>query len=169
MGDKFHFHSRGDARTNNKWSHAPTGDNLPLNEDTRTQLILQSSALARSVENNSAGNMACHDLEYYKKYVRKTHCSSNRPQTHQEKHVCKRQGPGPKRNKYIAHRAPTGSRSRQETDLGQRVGQVASYHRGLVHVTNHVQVEKVPPWGYLQKRPVLWVGARVSRGCLCPR
>ena len=51
--------------------------------------------------------------------------------------------------------APTSRRSRQPTDLGQRVGHVAAYHHSLGHVTVDVQVKKVSPWGIPAKGPFL--------------
>ena len=107
-----------------------------------------------------------HDLEYYQKYVRK-HIVRDRNKVEPTaevpaKHVCKRQGQGPKRNKYIAHRAPKGSSSRRPTNLGQRVEQAASYQDGLEHVTVQDKVQRYR-WGDTCKRAVLGVGARVAR------
>ena len=58
--------------------------------------------------------------------------------------------------------APTSRRSRQPTDLGQRVEQVATYHHGLQHVTEQDKVKKILPKGDTCKRAVPWVGARVA-------
>ena len=62
-------------------------------------------------------------------------------------------------NRSQTHCAPTGRRWRREPDLGQRVGEVATYHHDLEHLTVAVQVKRYRCGGYLHKGHSL---------CRCP-
>ena len=107
--------------------------------DTQTQAILQSPVLARSVECNSAGNLAHTSWDTARNMCEitlfGTETKSNRQQKSQENTSVNAKDQDPNETKTLTHNAPTSLRSRQPTDLGQRVEQVASYQDGLDHAT----------------------------------